>query len=450
MDETAPGTTDHIVVVEDDQELRAFLVEVLEEAGHAARGYGSADAALRDLRADGPADLIITDLILPGMRGQELLSEVRAQRPELSVVVITAFGSIDSAIEMVKAGAFDYLPKPFGTDELLLTVERALEESRLRREGVRADRELPNRPAGFVGASPVLRELFRVIARAGASRHTALITGESGSGKELVARALHAASGRSPFIALNCAAIPENLLEAELFGHVKGAFSGADRDRKGLVEAAHGGTLFLDEVGELPLVLQPKLLRTIETREVRQVGATAARAVDVRYLAATNRDLEEEVREGRFREDLFWRLNVLPLRVPALRERPADIPLLVEHILGDRPVTAEAMALLTSYPWPGNVRELSNTLERATTMAVADEIRPEDLPVTIREHGRIAAAVADASRRHLPLRDLERAYILEVLRQTGGNKSRTAELLGMDRKTLYRKLEEYRRESEGP
>lgn len=447
MAETDPNAAaDRILVVEDDEELRAFLVEVLEEAGHVARGYGSADAALRDLRADAPADLVITDLILPGMRGQELLGEVRAHRPEVNVVIITAFGAIDSAIELVKAGAFDYLPKPFGTDELLLTVDRALEESRIRREGVRAEREGPVRPAGFVGTSPPMRDLFRLIARAGASRHTVLITGESGSGKELVAHALHAASGRAPFLALNCAAIPENLLESELFGHLKGSFSGADRDRKGLVEAAGGGTLFLDEVGELPLPLQPKLLRTIETREVRQVGGTAARPVDVRFIAATNRDLEEEVREGRFREDLFWRLNVLPVHVPALRERPTDIPLLVGHILGERGVSPAAMALLTAYPWPGNVRELSNTLERAATMAVTDEIRPEDLPPRIRDHGRIAAAVTDASRRQLSLKDLERAYILEILRQTGGNKSRTAELLGLDRKTLYRKLDEYRRE----
>ena len=438
---------DHVVVVEDDQELRAFLVEVLQEAGHAARGFGSADAALRDLRAGSLVDLVVTDLILPGMRGHELLREVRSARAEVPVVVITAFGAIDSAIELVKAGAYDYLPKPFGTDELLLTVDRALEESRVRREGARLVRQSTPPPEGFVGASPAMQELYRVIGRVGTSGHTALVTGESGTGKELVARALHAASNRNPFLALNCAAIPENLLESELFGHVKGAFSGADRDRKGLVEAAHGGTLFLDEVGELPAALQPKLLRAIENREVRPVGGTAARSVDVRFVAATNRDLEEDVREGRFREDLFWRLNVLQIHVPALRERASDIPLLVEHFVGAGRVNAAATTLLTAYPWPGNVRELRNTLERADTLRSGDEVRPEDLPQRVREHGRIAAAVADATRRHLPLRDLERAYILEVLRQTGGNKSRAAELLGLDRKTLYRKLDEYRREA---
>jgi DNA-binding NtrC family response regulator len=432
---------ERILLAEDDRELRSFLTEVLEDSGYTVTPYATGDALLREI-GDG-ADLVITDLIMPGMRGQELMREVRTRRPELNVVIITAFGSIDSAIELVKNGAYDYLTKPFGTDELLLTVERALEESRLRRELARLERAV-DVPSGFVGASRPMQELFSLIRRAGKSPHTALITGESGTGKELVARALHEASGRTTFVAVNCAAFPENLLESELFGHEKGAFTGADREKQGLFEAAHRGTLFLDEVAELPPALQPKLLRALESGEIRRVGSTQSRIVDVRLIAATNKDLEAEVRENRFREDLFWRLNVLPIQVPPLRERAADVPLLAEHFLGDRRITADAMALLTAYPWPGNVRELRNAIERATTLATTDEVRAHDLPPRIQQAGQSASLVAGASRRHVSLRDLEREYILEILRQVGNNKSRAAEILGLDRKTLYRKLEEYR------
>ena len=446
---------ERIVVVEDDRDLREFLAEALADAGYAVEAFPTADAALRRLLAEGTADLVVTDLVLPGMRGHELLREIRARRPELNVVVITAFGSIDSAIEMMKAGAYDYLTKPFGTDELLLTVERALRESGLRREVARLTRAAAAAPPGFIGASRPMQELFRLLGRIAESGHPVLVTGESGTGKELVAQALHLYSGRGAFVAVNCAALPENLLESELFGHARGAFTGADRDKAGLFQAADGGTLFLDEVGELPPALQPKLLRVLESGEVRRVGATEARRVDVRVVAATNRDLEEEVREGRFREDLFWRLNVLHVSMPPLRERTADIPLLAEHFLaasgtsagGSRPgarrISREALAMLTSYPWPGNVRELRNAIARAATLASAEEIRPEDLPPRVREAGRTATLVADASQRRLPLRELEREYILEVLRQTGGNKSRAAEILGLDRKTLYRKLSEF-------
>jgi two-component system response regulator PilR (NtrC family)/two-component system response regulator HydG len=446
---------ERIVVVEDHRDLREFLAEALGEAGYSVEAFPTADAALPRLLAGEPADLVVTDLVLPGMRGHELLQEIRARRPELNVVVITAFGSIDSAIEMMKAGAYDYLTKPFGTDELLLTVERALQESRLRREVARLSRAAAAPPPGFVGASRPMQELFQLLGRIADSGHAVLITGESGTGKELVAHSLHRYSSRSAFVAVNCAALPEHLLESELFGHVKGAFTGADRDKVGLFHAADGGTLFLDEVGELPPALQPKLLRVLESSEVRRVGATEAHRVDVRLVAATNRDLEEEVREGRFREDLFWRLNVLHVVVPPLRERTADIPLLAEHFLavsgtpagasrpGARRISREALAMLTSYPWPGNVRELRNAIARAATLATTDVVHPEDLPPRVREVGRTATLVADASQRQLPLRELEREYILEVLRQTGGNKSRAAEILGLDRKTLYRKLAEF-------
>ena len=450
---------DRVVVVEDDRELRSFLGEVMVDAGYEVEVFSTADAALEHLASDAPADLVVTDLILPGMRGHELLRELRNRRPELNVIIITAFGSIDSAIELVKAGAFDYLTKPFGTDELLLASERALEESRPRREAVLRARSAPASPPGIVGSSHAMQELFQVVRRVAPSRHPVLVTGESGTGKELIARELHRISGRAAFVAVNCAALPENLLESELFGHEKGAFTGADRERPGLFEAADGGTLFLDEIGELPLALQPKLLRALESGEFRRVGSSRTRSASVRLVAATHRNLDEEVREGRFREDLFWRLNVFHLHLPPLRERAADIPLLAEHLAqradpgragAPRRISPEAMALLVAYPWPGNVRELRNALERAAALAAHDAVRAEDLPPRIRAAGHTALLINRASNQMAPLRDLERAYILEILRQTGGNKSRAADILGLDRKTLYRKLEEYGREPEDP
>jgi len=449
---------EQVLVVEDDRELRDFLVEVLSEAGYTALGHGTAEQALRALHDEAGVDLVVTDLIMPGMSGQDLLRQVRTQRPDLHVIIITAFGSIDSAIESVKSGAFEYLTKPFSAEELLFAVQSALTESRPRRELARQYRTSGAVPHGFIGASRPALDLLEMVRRVAVSRYPVLITGESGTGKELIARGIHSASGRDPFVPVNCAALPENLLESELFGHERGAFTGADRARKGLLEAASGGSLFMDEIGELPLALQPKLLRAIETGEVRPVGSTLTRSFDVRLITATNRDIEAEVREGRFREDLFWRLNVLHVEVPPLRDRPTDIPLLVEHFLnlsrrrapGDpadalqpRRLAPDTLAMLNAYPWPGNIRELRNAIERASAMATGPEIQPDDLPERIREAGRTASLISGASRRQLPLREVERAYILEVLRQAGGNKSRAAALLGLDRKTLYRKLEEY-------
>lgn len=437
---------EHIIIVEDDRELRQYLGEVVADAGYEVTTFATADDALAALTAQEEADLVITDLVLPGMRGQQLLREVRAHRPELNIIIITAFGAIDSAIELVKAGAHDYLTKPFGSEELLLAIERALDESRLRREVARARRGRPETPPGFVGASRAMQEVYALITRAANSDLPVLVTGESGTGKELVARGLHHASGRKAFVAVNCAALPENLLESELFGHVRGAFSGADRDKPGLFEAADGGTLFLDEIAELPRPLQPKLLRALEAGEVRRVGATTPRSVDVRIVAATNRDIEQRVDDGLFRADLFWRLNVLHIHMPPLREHPADIPLLAEHFAAGRTITPAAMALLSAHAWPGNVRELRNTIERAAALSMTGEIHPDDLPQRVQDAASTASRVAQASRRQLSLRELERDYILEVLRSTGGNKSRAAEILGLDRKTLYRKLEEYSEE----
>ncbi len=445
---------ERILLAEDDRELRALLAEVLEGAGWTVTACASGTEAVRALELP-DLGLVVTDLMMPGLPGVEVLRTVRRQRPEVNVVVITAFGSIDSAIELVKEGAYDYLTKPFSNDELLLTAQRALEESRLRRESAAVSRAF-QAPSGFVGTSGPMRALLAMIARVARSPLPVLVTGETGTGKELVARAVHEGSGRGAFVPVNCAALPEQLLESELFGHERGAFTGADRAKPGLFEEAHEGTLFLDEVAELPAPLQPKLLRALEEGEIRRVGATRSVHVDVRLVAATNRDLDEEVAAGRFREDLFWRLNGLALHVPPLRERPADIPLLVEHYLArfaprgaatPRP-TPEASALLTTYPWPGNVRELKSVLERAATLGAGGPIGVEFLTDRVRDGGLLRTTVQEAASRNLSMREVERAYILEILRVTGGNKSRAAEILGLDRKTLYRKLLEYAAEVE--
>jgi DNA-binding NtrC family response regulator len=442
--------SESVFVVEDDRELRDLLVELLGGDGYRATAFANGELALRAIDQGDRADVVITDLRMPGMGGEKLLAELQKRSLGINVIVITAFGSIESAIALIKAGVYDYLTKPVNAVDLRQAVERALGESKVRRNLARHHES--GRPAGFVGTSRPLLDLFQLIARAAHSRHPVIITGESGTGKELVARALHRQGTGGPFVAVNCGALPENLLESELFGHEKGAFTGADRPKPGLFETAHGGTLFLDEVAELPLPLQPKLLRAIEQDEIRRLGATASRTLQVRIVAATNRDLEEEVRAGQFREDLFWRLNVLHLQLPPLRERLEDVPLLAEHFLqqaaGDggpgprRRLAPATLELLTRYPWPGNVRELRNAVLRATTLATAEEIRPSDLPSRIRESDRDVAPAGTVTRPRVSLREYERRYLLEVLQEVGGNKTRAAEILGLDRKTLSRKLED--------
>jgi DNA-binding NtrC family response regulator len=357
---------------------------------------------------------------------------------------------------MVKAGAFQNLTKPFENRDLLRITEEALDHSAPQREQARLRRQLPSTPAKIIGASRPMQNLFEQIGLAARSPSTVLVTGESGTGKELVARAIHDLSGRKgQFIPVNCAGIPAELIESELFGHMGGAFTGAKQARAGLFEAADGGTIFLDEIGELSLPIQPKLLRVLQDGAVRRVGANVERRVDVRVVAATNSNLEEEVNRGRFRDDLFWRLNVIRLRVPALRDRVMDIPLLVGHFIekycaaANRPpleVSPEALAILTAYSWPGNVRELENAIDRAIAFSQGAILTPEALPERIRSSGAAAVVIARASEKTLSMREVEREYILEILCRTDGNKKRAAELLGMDRKTLYRKLDEYRSE----
>jgi two-component system response regulator HydG len=442
---------ERILLVEDDEGFRRALSEVLAAHGYAVVAAPGASEALEALQSHA-VDLVISDLVMPGMKGDELLARVRGTFPHVPLIAITAFGSIEGALDLTRAGAADYLTKPFRTAQLLESARRVLDESRPRREQARARAATGEHLEGIVGGSRPMLWLFDRIARVAASPAPVLIRGESGTGKELVARAVHRASRRGAFVPLNCGALPDQLLESELFGHAKGAFTGAERETSGMFEAADGGTLFLDEVAELPLPLQPKLLRAIESGEVRRVGETRAREVDVRIVAATQRDLAQSVEAGAFREDLFWRINVLHLDVPPLRERAADIPLIVERFLADvgqrtggppARLAPAALAALVEFHWPGNVRQLLNSLERAVAFADGPRVDVDDLPDDVRSARRSAAIVRRAADREATLAELERDYILEVLARAGGNKTRAAEILGIPRRTLYRRLEEY-------
>ncbi len=447
-----------VLVVEDDPAMRDLLVEDLGEGGFRVEAAAGGRAGVARVR-EGGIDVVVSDLRMPDLDGFDLLRDLKAAEPSPHVIVITAFGSIDTAIRAVKLGAYDYLTKPFDPEALVLALDQALSERGLRQEVARLRRELA-RPYGLdnmVGRSPAMQEVFGLIARLAEATATVLITGESGTGKELVARAIHYNSPRAKrsFVAVNLAAIPETLVESELFGHKRGAFTDARNDRDGLFVEASGGTIFLDEVAEIPPALQAKLLRVLQEREVRPVGATRSEKVDVRVIAATNRDLEARLREGLFREDLYYRLNVVHVELPPLRGRVEDILPLAEHFLarvtaratGGRPAPRLAHAtakLLLAYPFPGNVRELENLMERAVALCAGDEIGVDDLPPQVRER-RGADSLGGALARGLTLAELEREYIERVLVAEGGNKTRAATRLGLDRKTLYRKLEEYAR-----
>ena len=443
-----------ILLVEDDREMCRFLSELLTEEGYEVEVVYDGPSALERYKQTG-FDITITDLMMPRMKGTELVRHLREIDPDALVLLITAFGSIESAVETMREGAFDYLTKPFRTDEILLSIGRALEQRGLRQELQRLRREIQ----GFygleniVGKSAKMRRIFEIVSHISDVPANVLIIGESGTGKELVARAIHYNSPRcrGPFIPVNCAAIPETLLESELFGYLRGAFTDAKKDRKGLFQEASGGTLFLDEISEVPVNLQAKLLRVIEDKEVRPLGANQGEKVDVRILAASNRDLEQLVSEGRFRQDLFYRLNVIRVDLPPLKERPEDIPLLVEHFLQKfsqktkRKVTGvaeEVLAALVNYHWPGNVRELEHTIERAFLLGKGEKIGLNDLPSQLLARSGREAPLEEAVSRGYTLRDLEREYIKKVLETMGGNKTEAAKILGVDRTTLYRKLEE--------
>jgi len=443
-----------ILVVDDDADMRGLLSDVLESDGYRVGTAESGEKALQAL-AEEQYDLVLTDLRMKGMLGTALLSEIKHRYPDTGVILMTAFGTVETAIEAMKGGAMDYLIKPVKTEDVLRTAGRAAREVQLRREVTHLRREVYKEYSfhQILGKSRPMQEVFELIRRVADSPSNLLITGESGTGKELVAKAIHYNSDRRdrPFVAVNSAAIPEQLLESELFGHMRGAFTDAKADRPGLFEEAQKGTLFLDEISELPLMLQAKLLRAIQEREIRRVGSTKSIPVDVRIIAATNLNLADEVKAKHFREDLYYRLNVIEIRLPPLRDRRDDIPLLVETFLhkcakaNRKPlqgVSESSLALLIDYSWPGNVRELENIIERAVTLARGEKIMPEDLPATVQGSRGDRRVLDDAAERTLPLQEVEWEYIKKILEKTGGNKYQAAQALGIDRKTLYRKLAE--------
>jgi len=447
-----------VLVVEDDTALRELLTDELGEAGYTVTSVASAEPAREHLTA-GETDLVISDLRLPGADGLALLRWAREQDPggAMGFMVITAFGTISQAVEALKHGADDFLTKPLDLEHLLLGVRRVLEHRRLRRRVSEFEALLGGDDFhGMIGRSRPMQALFSGIRRIGPGDGPVLISGESGTGKELVARAVHAEStrGSGPFVAVNCAGVPADLLESEFFGHVQGAFTGANRSRGGLFQAADGGSLFLDEIAEMPPALQAKLLRVLEDSRVRPVGADSEQAVDLRIIAATHQDLERAVERGDFRADLFYRLETFRLPVPPLRERGDDIDLLAARLVArfarrlGRPVPSldpEALACLRRYAFPGNVRELANAIERAVTFANGESIRAGDLPERVRQQSAadpspLPQSLAPAGELP-PLAEVERRYIQQVMSAVDGNKRRAAEILGIGRRTLYRKLD---------
>jgi two-component system, NtrC family, response regulator AtoC len=445
-----------ILIVDDDRELCKLLEDDLGQQGFSVRWANGAEEALSLLQAE-EFDLVLTDMRMPGTDGIGLCSRILENRPDAIVLVMTAFGSMDSAVAALRAGAYDFVTKPMDLDALPHTLARAVQHRELqeRVKVLRRAVEESNRFEELIGASAAMKSLYDLLGRVAGLESTLLITGESGTGKELAARALHQGSSRreGPFVAVNCAAMPETLLESELFGHVGGAFTDARGARKGLFVEAHTGTFFLDEIVELPTGLQPKLLRALEERTVRPLGSDREVPIDVRVIAATNRDLEAAVEDGTFREDLFYRINVIQVSMPPLRTRGNDVLLLAQHfvehfaaanakhVVG---ITESAAEKLLSYPWPGNVRELRNCMERAVALTRCDQIVPGDLPEKIRTHtGRRILLGGDDPSELLPMEEIERRYILHVLESMGGNRTAAARTLGFDRKTLYRKLRQY-------
>jgi DNA-binding NtrC family response regulator len=445
-----------LLIVDDDDALRESLQLVLSAEGFQVVVAANGAEALAQLEND-PVDVVLCDLRMPGMDGLELLPQIRRRQPGASVILMSAYGSEELAIEALQRGAHDYLAKPFQPSEALFTLRKAQERERLRRANqlLRRDVQRIHGDRPIVAASPPMIEVLEMMERAAAFKATVLLTGESGTGKEVLARAIHAQSPRrgEAFVAINCGAIPEALLESELFGHAKGAFTGADRARRGLFVEADGGTLFLDEIGELPTPLQVKLLRVLQEEEVRPVGETKSRRIDVRVLAATARDLASEAAAGRFREDLYYRLNVVQLAVPALRARPKDIPLLVDHFFAHfrdslgKPLSGfsdEVLERLVAYPWPGNVRELENVMERAVILATSDRITLKDLPenvvTPVGDSGRGEAGDLGLKRAR---RILEAQMIERALRATGGNRTHAAKLLEISHRALLYKIKEY-------
>ncbi|HOX45756.1 MAG TPA: sigma-54 dependent transcriptional regulator [Myxococcota bacterium] len=456
------GTATRILVVDDEESVRHQIAALLKLKGFQVEAVGDGPAALA-LLEERPCDLVLCDVRMPGMDGLSVLDKLGGTEADEAVIIMSAYGDLELAREAVRRGAADYLNKPYKNEELLLRISIVEARQQLRREN-RQLRQQIRRESGFeriVGQAAVMQRMFRTVEKIAEFKSTVLILGESGTGKELLARAVHDHSPRKdkPFVAVNCGAIPENLLESELFGHTRGAFTDAIRNKEGLFEEADGGTLFLDEIGELPLGLQVKLLRVLQEDEIRRVGENRPRKVDVRILAATIRDLGAEVAAGRFREDLFYRLNVLMVKIPALRERPEDIPVLVEHFLqrcnaklhtAVRGVEPAAMKLLVDYAWPGNVRELENLIERAVILCEGEVITPELLTDRVRAALPSAAAVLPPGQISIKktVRAIEEELIRRALAETHGNRTRAARLLEISHRTLLYKLKDYHIEAD--
>ncbi len=454
-----------ILIADDDRSHRLMLTTMMQEWGFGTREASDGREALDIVRSK-PVDMILMDMRMPNMDGIEATKAICSYNPSIPIVIVTAYSSIPTAVEAVKSGAFDYVTKPIDFEALRVVMERALEHTRLREENERLRCQLARFQASeLTGSSPAMQKLLEMIALVAPTDTTVLITGESGTGKGLVARAIHVNSARreKPLVEVNCAAIPATLIESELFGHEKGAFTGADRQRKGRFTTADGGTIFLDEIGELPLSMQAKLLRAIQEGQIQRVGSDAAIPVDVRLIAATNRDIEKMVHEGLFREDLYYRLNVFAIATPSLRERVEDIPALAQGFLAAfykksgkvvKGITPRAMDLLLRYTWPGNVRELENAMERAVILLQGDYVSPAELPLPLQalekkiEGDDPAPGPADNGLRGADLACIEKQAILNQLKETGGNKSETARRLGITRRTLKLKLKKYGSDTE--
>ena len=448
----------NILIVDDELSMREFLAILLEREGYTVTSAGSAEEAL-SLLSSSLFDLVISDVQMPGLGGIELLGRIKTMTPETAVLMITAFSEAEQAVEAMKLGAYDYIAKPFKIEEIKLLVKNALEKQGLRRENTLLKQNVLQRDSfcGIIGSSPKMKEIFGLIQKVAPSNSSVLILGESGTGKELVARAIHSTSQRSknPFVAVNCGAIPESLIESELFGHKKGSFTGAVADRPGLFEQAEGGTLFLDEIGELPLLMQTKLLRVLQEREFRRVGDSGVRKTDVRILTASNKDLQLQVKDGGFREDLFYRINVVQIVLPLLRERIEDIPPLVDNFYrkfstvapNSEVITSGALKALMNYSFPGNIRELENIVERSLILdqtIISEENLPKQIfsgkspclnaEIEIPEEGMALEPMLD---------DLEKRYLLKSLEKTGGAKKKAAELLGMSFRSFRYRLAKF-------
>lgn len=454
---TAVMTKESILVVDDSEGTRTLCSKILEKDGYGTETAADGSEALEKIKADS-YDLVLTDLMMPNIDGMELLEHIRKDHPGLPVIIITAYASVSTAVEAIKKGAYDYVPKPFNAGELQITVRKALDERNLRRENIELKKELKDKYHydNIIGTSGAMQKIYRLIDKAANSTSNVVIYGESGTGKELIARAVHFNSPRASekFVPVSCGAIPETLLESELFGYVRGAFTGAIGDKKGMFEVANKGTLFLDEIGDIPAAIQVKLLRVLQEREITPIGGTKSTKVDIRLVSATNRDLSKEVEQNNFRQDLFYRLHVVPIYLPPLRERKEDIPLLAEHFLRKyckennkkiKGYSADVMNQLMNHNWPGNVRELENIVQRIVTFEEADTASLESLPANFQQQIEYHKKFYKNSLENLQdlIDQVEKHHIIRILRETRGRRTETARRLGIDRRTLYGKIRKY-------